>query len=807
MKKFVCIHGHFYQPPRENPWIEAIELQDSAYPYPDWNERVTAECYAPNAFSRILDPHEYICDIVNNYAKISFNFGPTLLTWMEKNQPDVYAKILDADRTGQKHFSGHGGAIAQAYNHMILPLANERDKRTQVIWGIRDFEFRFKRFPEGMWLPETAVDLPTLEILAEQGIKFTVLAPAQAQKVRKIGEEAWQDLGGPAIDPQRPYLCRLPSGKAIALFFYDGPISHGVAFEGLLNNGEGFAHRLASSFPAKHQDSRLVHIATDGETYGHHHRFGNMALSYCLGHIEENEAVRLTVYGEFLEKHPPGYEVQINENSSWSCMHGVERWRADCGCHVGGSAEWNQAWRKPLRETLDWLRDKLIPIFEQEMGAFCQDVWTVRDRYIQVILDRSRENVERFLREEAGRDLNKDEQVRMMKLLEMQRQAMLMYTSCGWFFDDVSGIETAQIIQYAARAIQLLNELTGTTLEAEFMDRLAAAQSNTNEGLNGAKIYEEHIKPLMIDLRSVGVHYAIASLFEEACKSAPIYCYDMKLERCQRYEVGKQILEIGKAHITSMITLEECRVDFSVIHLGDYNLNGGVRYHADEESFESMHESIKRPFFQNNIPEVIHQMDAHFGMHNYSLWDLFKNEQGKVLNIVFENTLNSIETHLRGIYHHYYPLMQLRPDFRIPLPKALAMTVEFILNRDIVDILEKESINLSHLEQTVHEIKRWNFTRDKETLGYVTRERVTALMESFAGHLEDVPTLKTLSDILRIMQPLALQLDLGKAQNLYFDISRKHYDQKWQAAKNDDLAREWVDHFDILGRYLKVKAR
>ncbi len=300
MDRYICIHGHFYQPPRENPWLEAIELQDSAAPYHDWNERITAECYAPNSVSRIVDAENCIVKLVNNYAKISFNFGPTLLSWLEAKSSDVYAAILQADKESQKRFSGHGSAMAQIYNHVIMPLANSRDRATQIAWGIGDFEKRFKRAPEGMWLPETAVDLETLELLADHGIRFTVLAPHQAARMRPIGDPAWHDLNGISIDTTRAYLQRLPSGQSIALFFYHGPIARAVAFEGLLSHGDRFIERLTGAFSAESQRPQLVHIATDGESYGHHHRFGDMALAYVLDRIESGQLARLTNYGEVL---------------------------------------------------------------------------------------------------------------------------------------------------------------------------------------------------------------------------------------------------------------------------------------------------------------------------------------------------------------------------------------------------------------------------------------------------------------------------------------------------------------------------
>ncbi|HSN88426.1 MAG TPA: DUF3536 domain-containing protein, partial [Thermoanaerobaculia bacterium] len=458
MQRYLCIHGHFYQPPRENPWLEAVELQDSAYPYHDWNERITAECYAPNTASRILDGDGRIERIVNNYARISFNFGPTLLAWMEAKAPRAYSRVLEADRESAERFSGHGSALAQPYNHIILPLANRRDKKTQILWGLADFERRFGRKPEGAWLPEAAVDLETLDLLAEAGIRFTILEPHQARRVRPKGgkkKDDWRDVSGGRIDTTCPYEAALPSGRRIALFFYDGGISRAVAFEGLLSSGERFSDRLLSPVAANPDRDRLINIATDGETYGHHHRYGEMALSYALHRIESNGWAVLTNYGEYLETHPPEHEVEIVENTSWSCVHGVDRWREDCGCHTGGDSSWNQAWRAPLRQALDWLRDELAPRYEKAAKAFFPDPWEARDRYISVVLDRSPASVEAFF---DGKPPEGEDRVRALKLLELQRQAMLMYTSCGWFFNDLAGIETLQILRYAGRVVQLAEQ-------------------------------------------------------------------------------------------------------------------------------------------------------------------------------------------------------------------------------------------------------------------------------------------------------------------------------------------------------------
>ncbi|MBQ6001497.1 MAG: glycoside hydrolase, partial [Synergistaceae bacterium] len=286
MPRYICIHGHFYQPPRENPWLETVELQESAAPWHDWNARISAECYSRNAASRILNEQGYIRRICNNYSRISFNIGPTLLTWLEENDPLCYSAILEADRKGSKRFSGHGPAMAQVYNHIIMPLASRRDKETQVKWGIEDFKKRFGRMPEGMWLAECAVDTESLEVLAENGIAFTILSPYQAQSVRVIGWGGWQDVTGGRVDTRCAYTCKLPSGREIAIFFYDGVLSQRVAFEGLLDDGGVFAHELETVNQA-YGKPILCNIATDGESYGHHHAHGDMALAYCLERLEQ----------------------------------------------------------------------------------------------------------------------------------------------------------------------------------------------------------------------------------------------------------------------------------------------------------------------------------------------------------------------------------------------------------------------------------------------------------------------------------------------------------------------------------------
>lgn len=501
MNRLLCIHGHFYQPPRGNPWSGVIEEQKTAAPFHDWNERVTSECYLPNTKTQILNNENQAIRVVNNFSNISFNIGPTLLSWMEQFAPDTYQGILQADKESMKKFSGHGSAIAQVYNHMIMPLANANDKKTQIIWGIKDFEHRFNRKAEGMWLAETAVDIKTLEVLAEQEIVFTILSPTQAQQVKPVAGTEWTDVSEGTIDTQLPYLCHLPSGKTIVLFFYDGQISNEIAFGKLLKNGVNFADRLIEQYPEHQLKPRLVHIANDGETYGHHHEFGNMALAYMLYYVEQNELAKITIYGEFLAKNPPTHEVTIIEDTSWSCFHGIERWKAHCGCRLDLKKDWNQEWRKYLRESLDWLRDELAAFFEKSMSHYYDDPWAVRNNYISVVLDGLSKNQQLFLWELSAKDLSGDDQKKITILLQMQRYAMLMYTSCGWFFDDISGLETVQILQYAARAMQLAAEAGGANYEDKFLDHLELAKSNIPEMENGRVIYDRFVKTAMTATR------------------------------------------------------------------------------------------------------------------------------------------------------------------------------------------------------------------------------------------------------------------------------------------------------------------
>jgi len=774
MERYLCIHGHFYQPPRENPWLEAIELQDSAYPYHDWNERITAECYAPNAVARIVDGANQIVKLVNNYAKISFNFGPTLLSWLEAKAPAVYQAILAADRESQRKFSGHGSALAQVYNHVIMPLANRRDRVTQIRWGIRDFERRFERAPEGMWLAETAVDLETLELLVEAGIRFTILAPHQAARVRKIGENSWTKINGAAIDPSRAYRQTLPSGKTIALFFYDGPIARAVAFEGLLSHGGQFIGKLLGGFTGERDGPQLMHIATDGESYGHHHRFGDMALAYTLEQIEAKQLARLTNYGEFLVTFPPTHEVEVVQKSSWSCAHGIDRWWSDCGCNSGGHPGWNQAWRTPLRDALDWLRDQVAPPWKTIAGELFKNPWAARDAYIDVILDRSAANLEKFFARHAAHPLTASEQTTALKLLELQRQALLMYTSCGWFFDDLSGIETVQVIQFAARAVQLAEEVFGGLLEEQCIDRLARAVSNLAEHGNGREIYEKFVRPARVDWERVGAHYAVSSLFAGYPAQARVYCYRAEQKAWQIFEAGKAKLAVGRINLTSEITKESSELVFGALHMGDHNVNGGVRPFLGEEVEAYLARELAEPFSRVDFAEVIRLMDRRFGASNYSLRSLFRDERCQLLEWILAAALGETEILYRQIYDQRAPLMRFLKSIRIPLPKEFQSAAEFVVNKDLRRALEGEKINQERVKNLVEAAKLEGTALDTTTLEFAFRNNLERLAEKL-GPTPDLAALQQLNNAVSLLPHLPFSVNLWTIQNIYYQLSKSYY--------------------------------
>ncbi|HSY04118.1 MAG TPA: DUF3536 domain-containing protein [Acidobacteriaceae bacterium] len=807
-ERTICVHGHFYQPPRENPWLETVEEQESAAPYHDWNERITAECYAPNSAARIVDRQNQIIRILNNYARMSFNFGPTLLSWLEENAPRVHNAIVQADRRSQTRYSGHGSAMAQAYNHMIMPLASRRDRITQIHWGIADFRHRFGRFPEGMWLPETAVDTESLDLLAQHGIRFVLLAPSQCARVRvlpkageKLTEGEWTETPNASVDTTHPYLIRLPEGRSLAAFFYDGPRSRAIAFEGLLNSGEGFAQRLMGGFKEESDDAQLVHVATDGESYGHHHHYGEMALAWLLHWAQEQgrtgSTVRLTNYGEFLEQHPPRFEAEIVENTSWSCAHGVERWRSDCGCS-SGRAGWNQQWRQPLREALDWLRDTVAPMVEEACNRYFANPDGARNGYISVVLDRSRESRDAFLAAHAMRVLTSDERVRAFQLMELERHAMLMYTSCGWFFDDISGIETVQIIAYASRVLQLASVLFGPRaagLEAQFVEKLAAAKSNLPEKQDGASIYNRVVRPMQVGLEEVCAHYAISSIFSSYPDEVELFSYTVIRIAQEMATSGHVRMVIGQVAIGSNVTEAEEMFEFAVLHFGDQNMTAAVKAWdpAKKAEHEKFIAATKAAVSRADFPEVVRCFDRRFGAQTYSIQSLFHDEQKRILEILLKGTVSEVEDSLSAIYEKQASLLDFLSQSGLPQPPALKLAATFAINAGLRKALESEPIDAMQARAWLNLAKADQVTLDKKLLSYLVDQNMKRAMVALHANPQDPQRLDAALLLARTVRELPFDLNLWQAQNLWYDAYRhirEHPPADESLAKWKDLGRQ-----------------
>jgi len=811
-KRFICIHGHFYQPPRENPWLETVETQDTAAPYHDWNERVCAECYATNGAARTVNSKNQIIRIVNNYSRMSFNFGPTLMSWLRENAPRTYRMVLDGERRSRKFFGGHSSATAQVYNHVIMPLANKRDKITQIRWGIADYENHFGIVPEGMWLAETAADSETLELLAEHGIKFTILAPHQCKRIRPLKADAtdtdpaWTTPLSSLVDTTRPYLMRFASGVSIAVFFYDGASSRAIAFEGLLNSGESFAGRLKAGFKDNTQP-QLESVATDGESYGHHHRHGEMALAYAVRLLEQDKTVKLTNYGQFLEKFPPEWECEIVEDTSWSCAHGVERWRSNCGCN-GGRPGWNQEWRTPLRQALDELRDAIAPMTEEEGAKLFKDVWAARDGYIDVILDRNAEVVERFLEDHQSHSPSAQERVRALQLMEMQRHAQLMYTSCGWFFDDISGIETVQVIAYAARALQLARELFGehaAGLEPAFLARLAEAKSNVASAGDGARIYKEKMAPMQLGLEQVAAHYAISSIFSSYAEETELFCYRVRRISYDVFTSGRGRLAVGRAHITSTITEKAQAFSFAVLHFGDQNITAALKPYFDEDAahFDTFATEAGEQVQRADFPDVIRLIDRYYGHVDYSLTSLFSDEQRRIVQLILNSTLWDIESSLTNIYEDHASLLHYLSQAGLPKPPALTLAAEFAVNAGVRRALEGDPIDQAQLRSFLQLAKADKVPLDTATLSYIADQRMKRAMvelQMSAGSLEMLDRALTLA---RTLIELPFELNLWQAQNIWYEILRtSNYALTAQIA---DDRPQWDKDFNELGKCLSIE--
>lgn len=790
---WVCVHGHFYQPPRDNPWLDEIEPQPSAAPYRDWNERITAECYRPNSAARLLDGKGLISEIIDNYQRMSWNFGPTLLDYLHRHAREVHDAIVAADRASCARFSGHGSGMAQAHSHLILPLCSPRDKRTQVRWGAADFEHRFGRRPEGMWLPECAVDTPTLEALADEGIGFTVLAPRQAAAFRPpgggAGQQGWQR--GP-IDTRRGYRCPLPSGRSIDLYFYDGALSQAVAFEHLLRDGRELARRLAALPPLPGEAISLSHIATDGESYGHHHRFGDMALAAALAAVDGDPRFRLTNYAELRALSPPTWEVQIVEPSSWSCAHGVSRWCDDCGCNTGAPGV-HQRWRRPLRDALDGLRDRVHAALEELGAPIFEDVWRARDAYIAVLLgEGSEEARQAFFDAElrqpgagggdsAGGSAALAQAMkarrRALELMELGRAAMLMYTSCGWFFDDIGGIETVQVLRYAARALELLQRLTGEDREPELVLQLARATGNHREKpelADGAAIWAAQVKNHRLDLARIARHVAVASVVAEESEAVP-FGVAAELRARRELRVGELQLVSGTLRLRSRWLDDPLETSFACLRRGSQVVGRLGTAEALAQLVRELGRWMDRP------DAAMAMMAAHAGTEL---------ELGCLLPIatrwvddVFAAPIGDLERTIFELHERNLALSQWLVRHDAAAPDALGAVTRLALRRRLIGALLAEPIDVATAEGCVEQAGQLSISLDTPAIALAATQGMTRAVERACRLLGEpadrgeafalaAAALERAARIGETVRQMKSPLDLWRVQNLTFQLGR-----------------------------------
>ena len=806
---YVAVHGHFYQPPRENPYLDAIERQPSASPYHDWNERIHHECYRPNAFARVLNDRGEVVGIINNYEYLSFNIGATLMSWLERYDVEVYQRILEADRKSCDRLNGHGNAIAQVYNHIIMPLANQRDKYTQIRWGKEDFRSRFGRDPEGMWLAETAVDYPTLEALVKEGIRFIILAPSQAERCRTLPAHdqpvtEWHEVGGSQIDTTRPYRCFLPGGNPnhdyIDIFFYDGPISRDMGFSDALYNSHHLAGRIGQAVRGDHRPSQLISVATDGETFGHHKGGTEKTLAYAFVEEFPRHEWTVTNFAHYLSLNPSRWEVQLKPVTAWSCAHGVARWQDNCGCGGEGGV-WHQKWRRPLRNALDWLRDQLIKVYEETGRQFFRDPWQARDEYIQVMRDRSPANVSRFLSRHQNHKLVASEQVDALRLLEMQRHALLMYTSCGWFFEELSRPEGTQILRYASRALELAGDVAGVQLEKGFLKRLTQAPSNVDLFKHGCEVYRQLVVTAQISFKQVAAQYAITSLFghksEFTIENAEggshsscfvrhpsvkhLYCYTVHQLDYQLQRMGALTVAVGQLRLVSEITWESQHLVFAVFHLGGWDFHCCIQPFAGRRTYSQMKDKLFEALQQASAAQIILAMTQLFGEQSFSLQNLFAEERHRLMRLLSHETLTRLDQLYTQVYRDNYGVLMAFHRDELAVPQELQVAAEIALGhrclslvRSLCEEVGEPQISLHHLaelEAIATEAKhlhcRLNIPEGKQTLEQLILRSLWQLLHD-SNPATSEADIQRLERIIEVGRCLNLGLSLNRAQELYF---------------------------------------
>ncbi len=842
---YVTVHGHFYQPPRENPYLNAIERQPGATPFHDWNERIHHECYRPNAFARILNEYGEVVGIENNFEYMSFNIGPTLMSWLQNYDIDVYQRIIEADRKSSERLNGHGNAIAQVYNHIIMPLASERDKLSQIRWGKADFRSRFGRDPEGMWLAEAAVDYATLEALVNEGIRFIILAPSQAERCRPIPtpdetDSEWHEVGGNQIDPTRPYRCYLPRNseynserKYIDIFFYDGPISRDMGFSDVVYNSNHFAGRIGAAVRGDRRQSQVISVATDGETFGHHKKGTEKTLAYAFTQEFPNRGWTVTNFAHYLSLNTPTWEVELKPVTAWSCAHGVDRWQDDCGC--GGAPDWHLKWRKPLRDSLNWLRDKLVDVYQEQGSKYFIDPWKTRDEYIEVVLDRTAGNISSFLNRHQKHKLQASEQVDALRLLEMQRHSLLMFTSCGWFFEELSRPEGTQILRYASRAMELAAEVAGVQLESCFLQLLEQAPTNIDIFRTGAEVYRQLVLPSQISFKQVAAHYAITSLFnghksvekwsgladknnlqDSQLHHKQIYCYTANELDHQLQRLGSITLAVGHLKLVSEVTWESQQMAFAVLHLGGWDFHCCIQPFEGKRSYTQLKEKLLNALQQGSAAHTILVMTQLFGEESFNLQNLFAEERHRLMRLLTQETLSRVDQLYTQTYRDNYGVLMAFHRDGLEAPKELQAAAEIALEyrcmmtlRSLEQDIDEPQLSWNHLvelEAIANEAKHLhcnlNLPEGKQLLERLSLRLLWQLLYDASGSFEF--QIQRLERLIEVEQYLNLGISLERSQELYFNCLYAEILPKTIAEILNDSDKNQLRQLLKLGQRLKV---
>ncbi len=808
----LVIHGHFYQPPRENPWTGFVEREAGAQPFHDWNERIHAECYRANAFARIHDRHGRVASIANNYSRLSFNFGPTLVGWLARHHPRTWRRIVDADR-GSVRRLGHGNAIAQAYGHPILPLASPRDLRTQIKWGLADFRARFGREAEALWLPETACNESVLEALMDEGLRYAILAPHQAASVREIAEvrgptanarrgtseEAPGSVSPKAsnerLDTSRPYFFRHRQDpkRSIALFFYDGELAKGVAFEGALASSARLVDRFERAAKANgrgNEGAGLVHFATDGESYGHHSRFGDRCLAFTLAVEAPRRGFRVTNYAEFLDRVEPTHEVLLSEGAdglgtSWSCAHGIERWRSDCGCQTGGKDDWSQAWRVPLREALTFLRDEAARLFEDAGADLFKDPWAARDAYGALLAARNGPTEEVggneadplvFLRSQAKKPLSARDSERALGLLELARHALLTDTSCGYFFSDISGLESVQILKYGGRVLDSLAELGQEPRTDRFLEILAEARSNLPAMGNGADVYHKLVEPCRVTPASVAAHLAMTKLVDHLPDEGRLAGFSFAFHGVRREKRERLRAATGRLRLADLATTRPLEFAVGTMHLGGVDFHVVLKEDPGEEEFAKSTDRFWKRFTAASLPAVLRALDEEFDDPKYGAFGLahvLSEGRREIFDRVFGDLVERFSDQFAHLYDDNRRLLDVFTSAGFEIPQVLKAAAEFTLSKRFLAEIERQngSHDRKRYEEAIRiaaEAARHGYDLDRrEAKERISKIVLSAVQEAIETNLlEEAEEVVGLVELARL---LGLSPDFEEPQEALFE--------------------------------------